>query len=126
MDGSLWFASEMKALTEVCVTFEEFPPGHYYSSTAGLQRYFEPVWWDGEKVPTGELDLVTLRTALEDAVVKRMMCDVPFGVLLSGGLDSSLVASIVCRHSAKRVESHETTKAWWPTIHSFSIGLKGL
>jgi asparagine synthase (glutamine-hydrolysing) len=125
MDGSLWFASEMKALTDVCVTLEEFPPGHYYSSSGGLQRYFEPAWWNGDSLPTGELDLVALRTSLEEAVVKRMMCDVPFGVLLSGGLDSSLVASIVCRHASKRVESQETTKAWWPTVHSFSIGLTG-
>lgn len=123
MDGTLWFASEMKALMDVCVTYEEFPPGHYYDAKDGLKRYFEPKWTDLTTIPEGELDLVSLRETFEQAVIKRMMCDAPYGVLLSGGLDSSLVASIVTRNAAKRIETGGTP--WWSTVHSFSIGLEG-
>jgi asparagine synthase (glutamine-hydrolysing) len=124
-DGSLWFASEMKALTQDCERFQEFPPGHYFSSSTGeLRRWYNPPWFS-EQIPTEKLDLVLLRETLERAVVKRLMTDVPYGVLLSGGLDSSLVASIASRHAARRVEDLERTAAWWPRLHSFSIGLPG-
>jgi asparagine synthase (glutamine-hydrolysing) len=124
-DGSLWFASEMKALSEDCERFEEFPPGSYWSSnTGGPKRWYNPKWWN-EEIPNEPLDLVALRTAFERSVVKRLMTDVPYGVLLSGGLDSSLVASIVSRHAKKRVEDGERSEAWWPRVHSFTIGLKG-
>jgi asparagine synthase (glutamine-hydrolysing) len=125
-DGSLWFASELKALKDECTEFHEFPPGHFYSEkSGGLRRYYNPPWWDEAIIPTARPALDVLRTALEDAVVRRMMCDVPYGVLLSGGLDSSLVASIASRHAEKRVEDHERTKAWWPRLHSFCIGIDG-
>lgn len=107
----------------VCIKLEEFPPGHCYTN-AGLKRYFEPVWTNPRHIPNGELDLKLLRETFERAVVKRMMCDAPFGVLLSGGLDSSLVASVVTRHASRRVESGGVDQAWWPRVHSFSIGLK--
>jgi asparagine synthase (glutamine-hydrolysing) len=125
-DGSIWFASELKALKDACKEFHEFPPGHLYSDkSGGLKRYYNPPWWDEAIIPTARPTLPELRTALEDAVVRRMMCDVPYGVLLSGGLDSSLVAAITARHAEKRIEDHEKTRAWWPRLHSFCIGLPG-
>lgn len=137
-DGSsLWLASEMKALKEDCSEFEVFPPGTMLTASltrddnGGLVsiqnmqmvRYYDPSWFSD--LPEPESDLDKLRCRFEDAVVKRMMCDVPYGVLLSGGLDSSLVSSIVVRHSERRIEDHEQSKAWWPRVHSFSIGLAG-
>ena len=123
-DGSTWFASEMKALKDVCQQFEPFPPGHVFAN-GELKRYYDPKWRHTDTVPTDSLDVNKLKKSFEDAVVKRMMCDVPFGVLLSGGLDSSLVSSIVSRHSEMRIEDHEKSRAWWPRIHSFCIGLEG-
>jgi hypothetical protein len=102
-----WFASELKSLQEECDVIQAFPPGHVYDSNTGeTVRYFEPKWWDGdsgkpEDIPHGEVDLDLLRASLEKAVRKRLMSEVPFGVLLSGGLDSSLVASIAAREMQK-------------------------
>jgi asparagine synthase (glutamine-hydrolysing) len=124
-DGSLWFSSEMKALVDECDRFQEFPPGHYWSSKTGeFRRWYNPKWWD-ESVPTTPASLPDLVHVLDRAVVKRLMTDVPYGVLLSGGLDSSLIASLVSRHTAMRVEEDEKQAAWWPRLHSFSVGLKG-
>jgi len=124
-DGSVWFASELKALNNDCEIFEEFPPGHYWSSKTGkLERWYNPPWYD-EHIPSGKLDLELLRTSLDKAVVKCMMTDVPYGVLLSGGLDSSLIAAIAARHASMRVEDNEKSVAWYPRLHSFSIGLPG-
>jgi len=124
-DGSVWFASEFKALKDDCKSWEIFPPGHYYTPETGMKRYYEPTWYNPDYQPQQPADLARLREALEQAVVKRLMSDVPYGVLISGGLDSSLVAAIAQRHAAMRVEDEEKTKAWWPQIHSFSIGLPG-
>eukprot|EP01113_Clastostelium_recurvatum_P034329 TRINITY_DN4644_c0_g1_i1.p1 TRINITY_DN4644_c0_g1~~TRINITY_DN4644_c0_g1_i1.p1 ORF type:complete len:568 (+),score=116.96 TRINITY_DN4644_c0_g1_i1:30-1706(+) len=126
-DGSVWFASECKALKDDVDQFESFPPGHLYSSKDGkLRRWYEPGWFDDQVpvTPFAADGYAQLRTSLEQAVVRRMMCDVPYGVLLSGGLDSSLVASIASRHAEMRVEDQEQSKAWWPRLHSFCIGLK--
>jgi len=124
-DGSIMFASEMKCLVDECPSFEIFPPGHLMTNAdSAPRRWYIPKWWDAA-VPSGPLDLVALRERFEAAVTKRMMCDVPYGVLLSGGLDSSLVASIVSRHAKKRIETGEQQEAWWPRLHTFSIGLKG-
>jgi asparagine synthase (glutamine-hydrolysing) len=123
-DGSIWFASEMKALRDVCPRFEQFPPGHVYAG-GRLRRYYEPEWLETEDLPTGNPSASTLREAFDRAVVKRLMSDVPFGVLLSGGLDSSLVAAVVSRHASLRVEDHLRSPAWWPRVHSFCIGLEG-
>jgi asparagine synthase (glutamine-hydrolysing) len=125
-DGAVWFSSELKALKDDCKTFFEFPPGHYYSNkTNGLKRYYNPPWWDEAVIPSTKIALTELRVAFEEAVIRRMMCDVPYGVLLSGGLDSSLVAAITARHAEKRIEDHERSRAWWPRLHSFCIGLQG-
>jgi asparagine synthase (glutamine-hydrolysing) len=122
-DGSTWFASELKALATVCKRFEPFPPGHCYVD-GELMRYYDPAWQTRE-ASREDANPERLREALEAAVVKRLMTDVPYGVLLSGGLDSSLVASIAARHAGRRVEDGERSEAWWPRLHSFCIGLEG-
>lgn len=122
-DGSLWFASELKALADNCTRFEPFPPGHYFAN-GELVRYDQPAWRDLGAC-TRTLDHGALRSTLEAAAVKRLMGDVPYGVLISGGLDSSIVAAVAARHSALRVDDNEESVAWWPRLHSFCIGLEG-
>ncbi|KIV88617.1 asparagine synthase (glutamine-hydrolyzing) [Exophiala mesophila] len=101
--GAVFFASELKALAPVCDKIDVFPPGHVYDSkTDSLTRYFEPSWWDPERIPDTPLDLKLLRKTLEKSVLKRLMAEVPYGVLLSGGLDSSLTASIAQRESLRQ------------------------
>lgn len=125
-DGSIWVASEMKCLKDDCARFQQFPPGHYYSSKTGqFHRYYNPQFFvdaeaTPERFPSAPLDLVQLRTAFETAVEKRLMSDVPFGVLLSGGLDSSLVAAV-----ANRVLARDQRAAVWGKLHSFCVGLPG-
>ncbi|KAF3794216.1 Asparagine synthetase glutamine-hydrolyzing 2 [Nymphaea thermarum] len=121
LDGSIWFASEMKALSDDCEHFVSFPPGHIYSSKSGEhRRWYNPPWF-AETIPSATYDRLLLRGSFEKAVVKRLMTDVPFGVLLSGGLDSSLVASVASRHLAKA----NVAKQWGSQLHTFCIGLKG-
>ena len=123
-DGATYVASEMKALDSVCDRIEEFPPGHYYFGKAGkFVRWYDPEW--ARSLPTTPVSLPSLRDALERAVKQQMMCDVPYGVLISGGLDSSLIAALAARHRFKRIESGEVEEAWWPRLHSFSVGLDG-
>lgn len=126
-DGSIWFASEMKCLVKDCVQVELFPPGHIYSSTKGcFYRYYQPSWWDIEgPLPTLSLNLKVIREALERAVDKRLMSEVPFGSLLSGGVDSSLITAICQRQFQERIKKSEKTEGWFPKLHTFSIGLKG-
>lgn len=144
--GAVFFASELKALAPVCDNIIAFPPGHVYDSkTDELVRYYKPSWWDAEKIPTTPLDLKLIRRTLERSVLKRLMAEVPYGVLLSGGLDSSLTASIAQRESLRQQalissktnghnenqselvgiddENELSTVTFLPQLHSFSIGL---
>ena len=122
--GATYVASEMKALDATCETIQEFPPGHYYTGRdRTFVKWYNPSW--EHRAPTEKVSLQKLRTALETAVKQQLMCDVPYGVLISGGLDSSLIAAIAARHRFKRIESGETEEAWWPRLHSFSVGLEG-
>jgi asparagine synthase (glutamine-hydrolysing) len=123
-DGTTYVASEMKALDAVCELIREFPPGHYYrGSEKRFVKWYDP-WW-ARTVPTERVSLPKLRIALQRAVKQQLMCDVPYGVLISGGLDSSLIAAIAAQHRFKRIESRDTEEAWWPRLHSFSVGLEG-
>ena len=124
-DGKLWVASEMKAIEPWCRQVQAFPPGHLLDSEEGeIRRWYKPTWREFEGAKEAA-DPARLRDALEQAVHRQLMCDVPYGVLLSGGLDSSLVAAIAQRYADKRIESDDTEQAWWPRLHSFAIGLEG-
>jgi asparagine synthase (glutamine-hydrolysing) len=124
--GNLYVASEMKALIQFCCVIEEFPPGHYLTKTQEKPvRYYNPGWRDYEAVANRPLDIAKLRQALEAAVHQQLMCDVPYGVLLSGGLDSSVISAITQRYAPNRIEEEDSVQAWWPRLHSFAIGLEG-
>lgn len=124
--GRLYVASEMKALVPVCESIETFPPGHVWDSRVGEPRpYVAPSWRSYEAVADNDADPAALREALEAAVRRQLMTDVPYGVLLSGGLDSSVVAATARRFAGRRVEDDGQSEAWWPHLHSFAIGLEG-
>ncbi|GAB1408100.1 asparagine synthase B [Thermomonas brevis] len=124
--GRLRVASEMKALVDDCADVAQFPPGHWYDSATGeLAKYYDRPWRDYAAVEGVEVGLAELREAFEAAVHRQLMTDVPYGVLLSGGLDSSLVAAVAARYARHRIEDGDRTEAWWPRLHSFAIGLKG-
>ncbi len=125
-NGNFYVASEMKALTPVCKSVQEFPPGHYLWSKDGeLTRYYERDWMDYDNIKDNVTDKLALRDALEDAVKRQLMCDVPYGVLLSGGLDSSIISAVTKQYAARRVEDDGKSEAWWPQLHSFAVGLTG-
>lgn len=125
-EGRLCVASEMKALADLCADVAQFPPGHYYDSASGeLKPYYGKAWRNYDAVQGVEVTREELREAFERAVHRQLMTDVPYGVLLSGGLDSSLVAAVAARFARRRVEDDDTSEAWWPRLHSFAIGLKG-
>lgn len=122
-DGSVRIASELKCL-QSCSRIEAFPPNTYFNSATGERKQvYTPTWWEPTYMPTEEIKLKALREAFEAAVISHLMADVPYGVLLSGGLDSSLVASIMSRHCQRRVETGGREASHWPRLHSFSVGL---
>jgi asparagine synthase (glutamine-hydrolysing) len=124
--GTLYFASELKALEGQCNKIEVFPPGHFFDGRQQkLIKWYDRSWRDFEAVKERETDIEQLREALESAVHRQLMSDVPYGVLLSGGLDSSITSALAKKFAKKRVESNDISDAWWPQLHSFSIGLKG-
>ena len=125
-EGRVYVASELKALEGRCSRYEPFLPGHYYRGREGeMKRWYQRDWMTYEAVKDNGADAVELRQALEAAVKRQLMCDVPYGVLLSGGLDSSVISAIAKKFAAHRIESGDTQDAWWPSLHSFAVGLKG-
>ncbi|GAB5400260.1 MAG: asparagine synthase B [Aureisphaera sp.] len=125
-NGTFYVASELKALEGVCTKIELFPPGHYLHSSDGeLKRWWTRDWMDYENVKDNESSIEELREALDAAVHRQLMSDVPYGVLLSGGLDSSITSALAKKYADKRIESGDQEGAWWPQLHSFAIGLEG-
>ena len=125
-DGTVYVASELKALEGQCERYEPFLPGHYYwSREPGMQRYYRRDWFDFDAVKDNPASVSAIRDALTDAVRRQLMSDVPYGVLLSGGLDSSVVSAIAQKFSSHRIEDDSRTPAYWPRLHSFAVGLKG-
>ena len=124
-DGTVYVASELKALEGQCDRYEPFLPGHYYySGDPGMKRYYTRDWMDYEAVKDNPASVSDIHDALEDAVRRQLMSDVPYGVLLSGGLDSSVISAIAEKFSEMRIEDNSQTKAYWPRLHSFAVGLK--
>ena len=124
--GTFYVASELKALEGFCSKIELFPPGHYwFSNNSAPTRWYNRDWVDYQKVKNNKTNISDLHDALSDAVHRQLMSDVPYGVLLSGGLDSSITSALAKKFSSKRIESNDTQSAWWPQLHSFSVGLEG-
>lgn len=125
--GQFYVASELKSLEGVCNIIREFLPGHYLYSVDGhdLQPWYQRDWKHFDSVKDNVSDIAAVRKGLEEAVERQLMSDVPYGVLLSGGLDSSIIAAIAKKYAPKRIESGNTKEAWWPQLHSFAVGLKG-
>jgi asparagine synthase (glutamine-hydrolysing) len=125
-NGTFYVASELKALEGVCSKIELFPPGHYMSSKDGkFVQWYKRDWTEFDAVKDNETSIAKIKEALEAAVQRQLMSDVPYGVLLSGGLDSSVTSAIAKKYAQKRVESDGKKDAWWPQLHSFSVGLEG-
>lgn len=125
-DGNFYVASEMKALMPLCKTVSEFPPGHILDSRVGeLQRYYKRNWQQYSAIKDNTTSKTKIREALEESVKSHLMTDVPYGVLLSGGLDSSLISAITQKFASRRIEENDLSEAWWPKVHSFACGLEG-
>ncbi|MDV3879549.1 asparagine synthase B [Elizabethkingia anophelis] len=125
--GNFYVASELKALEGVCNKIEEFKPGYLLYSGDGeeYQQWYTREWESFDTVKDNETDISTLRKGLEEAVHRQLMSDVPYGVLLSGGLDSTIIAAVTAKFASKRIESGDTQEAWYPRLHSFAVGLEG-
>lgn len=125
-EGRVYCASELKALEGFCDEYEPFLPGHYYRGSEGkMVRWYKRDWMSYDAVKDNTADIKALHDALEDAVRRQLMSDVPYGVLLSGGLDSSVISAIAKKFAARRIETDDKKEAWWPQLHSFAVGLKG-
>jgi asparagine synthase (glutamine-hydrolysing) len=125
-DGTFYIASELKALEGVCSKIELFPPGHYFHSCdSEPTAWYNPDWKAFDNVKNNMTSIEDLHDALSDAVHRQLMSDVPYGVLLSGGLDSSITSALAKKYAAHRVETDDQQAAWWPQLHSFSVGLEG-
>ncbi len=125
-DGKVYCASELKALEGFCDEYEPFMPGHYYTSRDHqMHKYYVRDWMEYDAVKDNGASVEDVKFGLEAAVKRQLMCDVPYGVLLSGGLDSSVTSAIAKKFSQKRVETEDQHDAWWPQLHSFAVGLKG-
>lgn len=125
-DGKVYCASELKSLEGYCDRYEPFLPGHYYYSKEGkMTRWYTRDWMSFDAVKNNPASVEELRNALEAAVRRQLMSDVPYGVLLSGGLDSSVISAIAKKYASRRIETNGKQEAWWPQLHSFAIGLKG-
>ena len=125
-EGRVYCASELKALEGFCDEYEPFLPGHYYRGSEGkMVRWYKRDWTSYDAVKDNTADVKALHDALEDAVRRQLMSDVPYGVLLSGGLDSSVISAIAKKFAARRIETNDKKEAWWPQLHSFAVGLKG-
>lgn len=126
-NGNYYVASELKALESICNKVETFLPGHFLYSEDGyeLQQWYQRDWESYDNVKDNTTDIALLRKSLEEAVHRQLMTDVPYGVLLSGGLDSSIISAITAKYSRQRVESGDTQEAWYPRLHSFAVGLVG-
>ena len=125
-DGTVYVASELKALEGQCERYEPFLPGHYYwSGDPGMKRYYKRDWFSYDAVKDNQASVPAIHDALTAAVKRQLMSDVPYGVLLSGGLDSSVISAIAEKFSEHRIEDDSKTKAYWPRLHSFAVGLKG-
>lgn len=125
--GNFYVASELKALEGVCSKIQEFLPGHfiYSKESTELQNWYKRDWTEYQNVEDNAADIPELRKALEESVHRQLMSDVPYGVLLSGGLDSSIISAITKKYASKRIESNDTQTAWYPQLHSFAVGLVG-
>ena len=125
-DGKVYCASELKALEGFCEHYEPFLPGHYYWSKEGkMTRWYTRDWMSYDAVKDNPASVSAIHDALEAAVKRQLMSDVPYGVLLSGGLDSSVISAIAKKFAARRIETDGKKDAWWPQLHSFAVGLKG-
>lgn len=125
-EGNLFASSEMKSLVDICPKIIDFPPGHYFlGNEQKFRQYYLPSYLEKGYVPQNDVNYDELRTQLEDAVKRQLMSDVPYGLLISGGVDSSIIASIAAKFSKKRIETAGKSPAWWPQVHSFSVGLEG-
>ena len=125
-DGTYYVASELKSLEGYCTKIEEFLPGqYYYSENEAPKKWYVRDWESYDAVKNNVSSIDELRDALEAAVLRQLMTDVPYGVLLSGGLDSSIISAVAKKYAAKRIESGNMEDAWWPQLHSFAVGLVG-
>lgn len=126
-EGNYYVASELKALEGICKKIETFLPGHYLYNIEGheLQQWYKRDWENFDAVKDNVTDFQAIRRGLEDAVHRQLMSDVPYGVLLSGGLDSSIISAVTAKFARQRIESGDTQEAWYPRLHSFAVGLVG-